>query len=50
MTSRTRERVTTGSGRLEKNDDSFILQVFPQDLAVLNQDSDTNPVAFNYGA
>lgn len=39
-----------GSGRLEKKDDSFIVKALPQDLAILNQDSDTNPVTFNYGA
>lgn len=43
-------RKGTGSARLEKKGDSFIVKGLPLDLAILNQDSDTNPVAFNYGA
>lgn len=38
------------SGRLEKKGDSFIVKGLPMDLAIINEDSDTNPVAFNYGA
>lgn len=39
-----------GSGRLEKKGDSFIVKGLPMDLAIINEDSETNPVAFNYGA
>lgn len=40
----------SGSGRLEKKEDSFVVQGLPMDLAIIYQDNDTNPVNFNYGA
>jgi len=39
----------TATGRLQKKDDSFVVKGLPQDLAIIKQDSNTNPVAFKYG-
>jgi len=39
----------TATGRLEKKDESFVVKGLPQDLAIIKQDSNTNPVAFKYG-
>lgn len=38
------------SARLDKKGDSFIVKGLPLDLAILRNDNDINPVAFNYGA
>ena len=44
------EQKGSQDGRLEHKEDTLTVKGLPLDLAIIYQDDDNNPVAFNYGA